>query len=131
MPPGAGISRLRKAVTGFTLTDSELERLFMPIARRAGLPDPVTQAQLDGFRVDFYWPELGLVVETDGLRYHRTPFAQARDLRRDQAHLAAGRTPIRFSHAQVVHQPGYVERTLREVVERVRAAPTNPSSTRR
>jgi hypothetical protein len=57
----------------FTLTDSELERRFLRIARRAGLPKPRTQARVNGFRVDFYWPELGLVVETDGLRYHRTP----------------------------------------------------------
>ena len=28
---------------------------------------------VNGFEVDFHWPELGLVVETDGLRYHRTP----------------------------------------------------------
>ena len=46
---------------------------------RAGLPKPLTQQWLHGFRVDFYWPELGLVVETDGLRYHRTAAQQARD----------------------------------------------------
>ena len=45
---------------------------------------PQTQAWLDGYRVDFYWPELGLVVETDSLRYHRTPFKQASDKRRGQ-----------------------------------------------
>ena len=36
-----------------------------------------------------------LVVETDGLRYHRTPAQQSRDRRRDQAHTAAGLTPLR------------------------------------
>jgi len=46
-------------------------------------------------------PELGLVVETDGLRYHRTPAQQARDRRRDQLHTAAGLTTLRFTHAQV------------------------------
>jgi very-short-patch-repair endonuclease len=34
---------------------------------------PETQVRVNGFRVDFYWPDLGLVVETDGLTYHRTP----------------------------------------------------------
>lgn len=70
-----GVGRLRKLLDRrtFRLTDSELERRFRPIARRAGLPVPLTRERVNGFRVDFYWPDLGLVVETDGLRHHRTP----------------------------------------------------------
>jgi very-short-patch-repair endonuclease len=85
----------------FVLTDSELERMFLPIARRAGLPKPLTRQVVNGYRVDFYWPDLGLVVEVDGHRYHRTPTQQAEDLRRDQAHLAAGLRCGRFSYIQV------------------------------
>jgi very-short-patch-repair endonuclease len=116
-----GAARLRQVLAQheLVLTDSELERMFLPIAQRAGLPEPVTQARLSGYRVDFYWPDLGLVVETDGLRYHRTPFAQARDARRDQAHLAAGRTPVRFTYAQVAYSQAEVERTLRAVARRL------------
>jgi very-short-patch-repair endonuclease len=62
-----------------------------------------------------------LVVETDGLRYHRTPAQQARDRRRDQAHVAAGITPLRFTHAQVAQEPAEVERILNAAV---RPAPT-------
>lgn len=47
----------------FTLTDSELEQRFIPLATRAGLPAPLTGARVNGFTVDFFWPELGLVVE--------------------------------------------------------------------
>jgi very-short-patch-repair endonuclease len=93
-------------------TDSELERCFLPIARRAGLSLPETGAYVNGFKVDFNWPELGLVVETDGLRYHRTPAQQTRDRIRDQAHVAAGLTPLRFTRAQVRFEPGYVKATL-------------------
>src|SRR4051794_12349880 len=75
------------------------------MAARAGLPRPQTQIYLNGFRVDFYWPDLGLVVETDGLRYHRTPQQQARDRLRDQAHAASGLTPLRFTHAQADTTP--------------------------
>jgi very-short-patch-repair endonuclease len=96
-------------LTEFTLTESELERRFLPVARAADLAEPLTQHSLDGFRVDFYWPDLGLVVETDGLRYHRTPATQTRDLRRDQAHTRAGRTPLRFSHWQIAHEPRRVD----------------------
>ncbi len=99
----------------YALTEPGLERRFLPIARRAGLSLPRTQAWVTGYRVDFYWPELGLVVETDGLRYHRTPAQQARDRERDQAHTAAGLTPLRFTHAQVAFEPKRVERILREV----------------
>ena len=73
------------------------------------------QHDVNGFRVDFYWPELGLVVETDGLRYHRTPAQQAKDRRRDQAHVAAGLTALRFTHEQVVRESEYVEETLAAV----------------
>jgi very-short-patch-repair endonuclease len=103
----------------FVLTDSELERRFLPLARRAGLPPPRTRRRVNGFKVDFFWPDLGLVVETDGLRYHRTPTQQARDRLRDQVHAAAGLTPLRFSHAQVRYEPERVERTLASVARRL------------
>jgi very-short-patch-repair endonuclease len=70
---------------------------------------------VNGFKVDFYWPDIGLVVETDGLRYHRTPAQQARDHTRDQAHIAAGLISIRFTHAQVRFEPGHVVSTLTAV----------------
>ena len=97
----------------FTLTESTLERRFLAIVQSAGLSKPQTQAHVNGFRVDFYWPDLRLVVETDGLRYHRTPAQQARDRRRDQTHVAAGLTPLRFTHAEVTYEPEHVARILR------------------
>ncbi len=115
-----GVARTRKILDRhtFTLTDSELERRFRIIARRAGLPLPQTRVRVNGYRVDFYWPDLSLVVETDGLRYHRNPAQQARDRRRDQAHTAAGLTPLRFTHWQVRYETKHVEDTLRSVATR-------------
>jgi very-short-patch-repair endonuclease len=78
---------------------------------------------INGFKVDFYWPDLGLIVETDGLRYHRTPAQQARDRVRDQAHAAAGFTPLRFTRAQVRFERADVEATLVAVARRLRAEP--------
>jgi len=117
----SGVARLRVLLDRrtFVLTDSELERRFLPIARAAGLPVPEAGRTLNGFRVDFFWPELGLVVETDGLRYHRTAAQQTRDRRRDQAHTAAGLTTLRFTHAQVRFERGNVRTTLREVARRL------------
>jgi very-short-patch-repair endonuclease len=93
--PGARAVRELLDAHAFVLTDSDLEQFFVPIARRAGLPRARTRSTVNGFKVDFYWPDLGLVVETDGLRYHRTPSEQASDRVRDQTHAAAGMTPLR------------------------------------
>jgi very-short-patch-repair endonuclease len=104
----------------FVLTESDLERLFIPLARKAGLPKPQSQRRFGKHRVDFYWPDLNLVVECDGLRYHRTPLEQRKDRERDHAHLLAGRTSVRFTHDHVAHDPEYVVATLEQV--RLRAA---------
>jgi very-short-patch-repair endonuclease len=102
------------------MTDSELERHFLPIVDSLGLRRPESRVHLNGFRVDFHWPNLGLVVECDGLRYHRTPSQQASDRHRDQAHTAAGLVPLRFTHDQIRYDPTHVRRVLEAVVCRLR-----------
>jgi very-short-patch-repair endonuclease len=121
--PGVdGVPALRKVLDRrtFTLTDSELERRFLRLVHRVGLPTPLTQQRLNGFRVDFYWPELRLVVEADSLRYHRTPSQQARDSLRDQAHTEAGLVPLRFTHWQITFEGSRVGEVLRAVAVRQR-----------
>jgi very-short-patch-repair endonuclease/predicted transcriptional regulator of viral defense system len=119
--PGVGVLRRILDRRMFRLTDSELERRFLRLVRGAGLSRPLTQQRVNGFRVDFYWPDLGLVVETDDLRYHRTPTQQTRDRIRDQAHTAAGLVPLRFSHAQVRYEPKRVTSILTATVARIQA----------
>jgi very-short-patch-repair endonuclease len=127
-----GVRRLRALLDRhtFRLSDSELEIRFRPIAAAAGLPQPQTKQRLNGFEVDFYWPELGLVVETDGLRYHRTPAQQARDNLRDQTHTAAGLTPLRFTHRQIRHESAHVRRILAKVARRKSAVDFDPARAR-
>lgn len=124
LPRRPGVGRLRGLLDSetFALTDSELESRFLRLVHAAGLPRPETQAWLNGYRVDFYWPGLGLVVETDGLRYHRTPTQQKKDLVRDQAHTAAGLTPLRFTAAQVRFESQRVKATLLATVSRLSGA---------
>ena len=119
---GAGVLRALLDRRTFALTDSQLERRFLPLARQAGLERPSTGTWLNGFKVDFHWPDLGLVVETDGLRYHRTAAQQTRDRLRDQAHTAAGLTQLRFPHSQIAYEPAHVVATLRAVAERLELA---------
>ena len=117
---GKGILRSLLDRDEFVLTESELERLVVPIALSAGLPPPQTQVYLNGHRVDFFWPGHGLIVEADSLRWHRTAAAQARDLARDQDHIRAGLTVLRFTHYQVKHEPDRVREVLAEVAARLR-----------
>ncbi|HET9592654.1 MAG TPA: type IV toxin-antitoxin system AbiEi family antitoxin domain-containing protein [Solirubrobacterales bacterium] len=119
--PGAAKLRFILDRRTFRLTKEELERRFLPLARDAGLPTPLTGQFVNDFEVDFHWPDLGLVIETDGLRYHRTPAEQARDRLRDQAHTAAGLTPLRFTHEQVRYEPDHVLAVLRAIAGRLAA----------
>jgi len=116
--PGVALLRQILDRRTFRLTKEELERRFLPLAAKAGLPVPLTGQFVNKFEVDFYWPDLGLVVETDGLRYHRTPAEQARDRLRDQAHTAAGLTQLRFTHEQVRYEPEYVRGILAQTASR-------------
>jgi Protein of unknown function (DUF559) len=120
-----GVRPLRRILDKhtFRLSDDELELLFRPLAAAAGLPTPLTKVMVDDFEVDFFWPDLGLVVETDGWRYHRTPAAQTRDALRFQAHTAAGLTPLRFSHYQVKYDPAHVKRILERTLANLRRRP--------
>jgi very-short-patch-repair endonuclease len=122
--PGVRPLRLLLDRLFFQLSDSELEIYFRRIVKAARLPMPLSKQWVNRFEVDFFWPELGLVVETDGLRYHRTPSAQLRDARRDRAHVMAGMTPLRFTHHEVRYEPRQVRasltRTMAMLRERIR-----------
>lgn len=122
--PRPGMGRMRKLLGLDALTDTGLERAFLGIVRDAGLPLPETQIYVNGYRVDFYWPNLELVVETDGWRHHRTSGEQSTDRRRDQAHLTSGLTTVRFGEDQVRYEPEYVRRTLAAVIARVERGPS-------
>jgi hypothetical protein len=99
----------------FRLSDSDLEILFRPLAMAAGFALPLSKHLLMGYEVDFFFPDHGLVVETDGLRYHRTPAQQARAVKRDQTHTAAGLRVLRFTHWQIAHEPDEVTAVLRTI----------------
>jgi very-short-patch-repair endonuclease len=123
--PGVVALRLLLDRQFFRLSDSDLEVHFRRAAERAGLPMPRTKVMVNGFEVDFFWPDLGLVVETDGLRYHRTPSSQARDRIRDQAHTMAGLTTLRFTHHQVRYEGAHVSKVLRATAATLPRCPTD------
>lgn len=114
--PGVRLLRTILDRLTFRLSDSDLEIYFRPIAASAGLPSPLSKQWVNGFEVDFFWAELGLVVETDGLRYHRTPSAQKRDAIRDRTHILAGMTPLRFTHYEIRYEGRRVRSELSQAL---------------
>jgi len=85
-------------------TQSELEDALLPALAKAGIPKPSTQHQLGPYRVDFYWPDYKLVVETDGWQKHGHRVAFEEDRARD-AHLqATGHRVLRFTWNQVIDE---------------------------
>jgi very-short-patch-repair endonuclease len=119
-----GVKKLRTMLDRhtFRLSDSDLEILFRPLARAAAFPLPLSKHWLLGYEVDFYFPEQGLIVETDGLRYHRTAAQQARMVKRDQKHAAAGFRVLRFTHWQIAYAPTEVTDVLRRIRPHLSAA---------
>ena len=119
-----GVKKLRTMLDRhtFRLSDSDLEILFRPLARAAALPSPLSKHWVLGYEVDFFFPGQGLIVETDGLRYHRTPAQQARMVKRDQKHTAAGYRVLRFTHWQIAYAPTEVTDILRKIRPHLAAA---------
>jgi very-short-patch-repair endonuclease len=99
----------------FRLSDSDLEVCFRPLPLAAGFELPLTKHRVLGYEVDFWFPDHGLIVETDGLRYHRTASQQARMVKRDQKHTAAGLRVLRFTHWQIARAPDEVTDILRRI----------------
>ncbi len=113
--PGARTLRTMLDRHTFRLSDSDLEIYFRPLALAAGFPMPLSKQWVLGFEVDFHFPDHGLIVETDGLRYHRTPAQQARMVKRDQTHTSHGFRVLRFTHWQIAHAPNEVAEVLTRV----------------
>lgn len=112
--PGAPV--LKDIVTthigGSTLTDTDLEDLFLEICRCHGLPQPRTQHKIGRVTVDFAFPASRIAIETDGGKYHGTPAALRRDHRRDSYLIRHGWQVLRFSDEQLEHQPELVAATV-------------------
>lgn len=94
-------------------TRSELERRFLSLCRRHRLSTPRVNVAIDGYVVDFLWPDARLVVETDGYRFHRGRAAFEHDHRRQTRLAASGYEVLRFTWRQLLEEPGQVVSALR------------------
>jgi very-short-patch-repair endonuclease len=97
-------------------TRSELERRFLRLCRRLGLPKPEVNIKVGPYEVDFLWRPRRLVVEVDGWQTHRTRSAFEADRARDADLKARDFDVLRFTYRQVWYEAPLVARRLRAVL---------------
>ena len=118
-PSGRGSARARSVLAvADPRAESPMESVLRWVLHEAGLPAPVLQHVIRSaageFRADFAWPDRMVLVEFDG-NVHRERDVFVRDLRRQNALVAAGWTVLRFTSADVLGRPA-------DVVEQIRRA---------
>jgi very-short-patch-repair endonuclease len=99
-------------------TRSDLERDFLRLCRRHGLPAPEVNVRVSRYLVDFLWRDQMLIVETDGYRYHRGRSAFESDRARDLALRALGYEVVRLSGRQLSDEPKRIAEVLRQRMAR-------------
>ena len=97
---------------------SDLERRFLALVRRAGLPRPTCQRifRRDGVtvaRVDFSFQPTMVIAEVSGRRGHSSDAERAKDARRRNELQHLGFVVLEFTDAQVRRDPRYVIEVLR------------------
>jgi hypothetical protein len=99
-----------------------LERRFLALMRRAGLPRPRPQVvhrrggRTDA-RVDFLFDAEGVVVEVSGRKGHSSDAERAKDAQRRNELQDAGRKVYEYTWEDVTKRPEYVARTMRQRLE--------------
>lgn len=121
-----GVTRMERVLDevgpGVDLPRSELERLLDRVIERAGLPSPRHEHPLPGAWdrpgfVDRCWPEVRLVVEADGRRWHTRRQQIATDHDRAIDAQAAGYQTTRLLWEHLHGDPEGTARRLRLVYE--------------
>jgi hypothetical protein len=113
-PRSPGAAKLRAIMRGEVhVTLSKLERRFLDLLRKAGLPAPQTNRPAGGRRVDCRWPEHRLTVELDSYRYHHSRHAWEQDRRREREAHARGDDFRRYTWGDVFEDPKLMLAELR------------------
>ncbi|MGI9019578.1 MAG: type IV toxin-antitoxin system AbiEi family antitoxin domain-containing protein [Solirubrobacterales bacterium] len=114
---GAGALRtLLERSTPAAETRSVAERLMLRLIRRSGLPEPLVNKPLGGFRPDFYWPEQRVVAEFDSYRFHTDVAAFRRDREKSNELQLRGIVVLRFTWHELTREPRELEARLRRAL---------------
>lgn len=116
-----GVSALESILSdraGLGRTESWLERRFLELMERGGLPRPRCQERISAqgafvARADFLYQRHRVVIEVTGAVAHASPAQRAKDAARRNRLLTAGYLVLEFTYEQVVHSPELVIREVR------------------
>jgi hypothetical protein len=114
-----GVARLREALEihrGPAFTRSGLERRFLDLVQRAGLPQPSMNFFVEGYELDAYWPAERFAVELDTYDYHGSPQAFEADRIRQETLKLAGIEIVRVTGARLDREPMTVMRRLHRLL---------------
>jgi very-short-patch-repair endonuclease len=84
---------------------SKPERALRHLLRAARIDGFETNVRIGPWEVDFYWRELGLVVEVDAFITHSSPWAFDRDRRKTADLEDRGLKVLRVTDLQIEHEP--------------------------
>lgn len=93
-------------------TESDLERDFLAICRRYGVPEPELNVRIGRYRVDFLWRAARLIIETDGYVYHRGRQAMRDDNDRDIELELLGFRVVRIDDSRIADDPAGLARAV-------------------
>jgi hypothetical protein len=130
-----GVARLRIVMDEIRpetkRTRSEMEREFLRLCERAGLPCPEVNVPLRvggrTQRPDFLWREVGRILEADSRTYHDTDSAFQVDRKREQRFQLAGWQVSHCTWEQIFQEPATLAETVRGLLDLA----DNPISTGR
>jgi very-short-patch-repair endonuclease len=100
-----GVKALRSVLDGWdprsAPTESEMETRLLLVVREHGLPEPVLQHTVNGYRVDAAYPSARLAIEYDSKQEHSDEFQLAKDARRRNALQVRGWVVLSARHADL------------------------------
>jgi Protein of unknown function (DUF559) len=112
-----GSTNLKNAITRhepkLAHTRSHLERLFLPLCERAGLPLPEVNVFIEGVLVDAVWRERKLVVELDGEKNHSSWNQIQNDRSKELILRKASFDVVRYGTRQLEEEKALVEQDVR------------------
>lgn len=118
VPNSKGSRDLRRILGGEPIVLSKLEKAFLELLRREGLPLPLTNRPASGRRVDCRWPEHRLTVELDSYTFHNSRHSWEADRRREREARARRDEFRRFTYADFLEDSRYILRELRQLLGR-------------
>ncbi len=118
--PRAGVVRLRRVinthVAGKDTTRTRPEERLRRLVLGSSLPRPELNVKAGPWELDLFWREHRQVVEVDSSTYHDSPWAKARDARKDAWLGARGYRVLRIPSPLIRGDPQHVLALIAETL---------------